>query len=315
MTLRTPAVWALALSLSLGAAGIARSAGPVSPAHTDPSAILEVSVDRSGLTVDVRNVPLARVLRAVGEQAGVDVSIRGDLNALVTESFHRWPLEEGIRRLARGHSLVVTYAAPEGDGQSRVLTRIWVMGDSSTPAAAATGSAREPASRATSPATRDPGEARADERVTGWMGGMQALTDEAGRGREAAVAVLTDLSTSEPDAAVRHQAVAALGRLTGPAIEPALTAALADADASIRARAVRGLRGTGTETAVQSLADAAIADEDAGVRLAALRALASYPGPAMREAFAKALSDPDQLVRETAIRGLSWWNTHRPGTP
>ena len=149
----------------------------------------------------------------------------------------------------------------------------------------------------------------------GWSREIQMLTEEADRGSEAAVALLVDIIASEPNAAVRHQAVAALGRLNAAETELALTAALADDDVSVRVRAIRGLRGAGTETAAQSLREVLIGDADPQVRLAALRALASYPGRTMLQGLAKASSDPDGLVRETATRGLSWWKPRVPDAP
>jgi hypothetical protein len=114
------AVCALALLLPCATAGLVVAAGPISETDTPASPFLDVRVERSLLTVDVREVPLARLLRTIGERAGVDVVIRGDLG-LVTESFHGLPLEEGIRRLARGHSLAVTYSgAEEGPGVASV---------------------------------------------------------------------------------------------------------------------------------------------------------------------------------------------------
>src|SRR6185503_4272843 len=104
---------------------------------------------------------------------------------------------------------------------------------------------------------------------------------------------LAEISASEPDARVRQQAVAALGRLKGPTIEPALTAALGDDDAAVRVRAVRGLRVAATDTAVQSLTGVLTGDVDSRVRLAALRALASFPGRATLRELARASSDPD----------------------
>jgi hypothetical protein len=325
-----PAAFALALLLSAGTVGTSIS-GPVSETEKNPSTVLDVWVSRGELTVDVRNAPLAEVLRTVGEKAGVGVTLRGDLDTPVTESFAGVPLEEGIRRLARGHSVAATYAASADAPRRGVLTGVWVIGGSATPGpSVAARSTRGDPSAPPSQGARDssaPGpsslrDQKADERVPdvtvhfpvgGWIDGIQALSDEAVRGSEAAVALLADISASEPAAVVRHQAVAALGRLKGPAIELALTAALADDDVAVRVRAVRGLRAAGTETAVQSLAGILMRDGEPPVRLAALGALTSLPGPTMLQGLAKASSDPDALVREAAAQGFLWWKTRLPG--
>jgi hypothetical protein len=302
----------LALLLSLGA---------VRPSTSSPASVLDVIVSGGEVTVDVRGVSLAQVLQAVGQRVDVELTLRGDLSAPITQSFSGVSLEEAFQRLAAGHSVVVTYAVAPGDSSRRGrLTEVWVLGRSSAP---------DP-SVASTQRNGDPGESRLSSRrdqeaedrtpvatlhfpLGGWLSGIQALADEAGRGSEGAVARLTDISASEPDAVVRQQAVAALGRLRGPDVEAALAAALADVDMSVRVRAVRELRAAGTEAALQSIAGALIGDPDPQVRLAAISALTSFPGRTMLQGLARASGDPNALVREEATRGLSWWNTHLPG--
>jgi HEAT repeat protein len=140
--------------------------------------------------------------------------------------------------------------------------------------------------------------------------------DEAGRGNAAAAVRLADLGGSEPDGRVREQAVAALGRIKDPLAEPALTVALGDVEAAVRARAVRGLRGIGTDTAIASLAAASIGDADPEVRLAAVNALMSFPGHTMTQGLVRAAADPDGRVRDAAARALAWWGSvRRSGAP
>ena len=269
-----------------------------------PSIVLDVSVGGGVLTVDARNAPLAEVLQTIGQAAGIDVTLRGDFSAPITASFAGVSLEEGFRRLAPGHSIALSYAAAADASTRQILTGVWVMSDPPTPERPGAGMSTSAATSAT--IHFPPG---------GWLGGIQALADEARRGTEAAVALLAEVSASEPDGIVRQQAVAALERLRGPKVEFALTAALDDADASVRLRAVRGLRVAGTETAVQSLAAVLLGDADPQVRLAALSALTSLPGPTMLQGLARAAADPDGRVREAAARGLAWWNAPKTGAP
>ena len=293
--------------------------------------VVHVAVDRGALTVDVREAPLSEVLRLIGVHAAIEVMLRGDLDAGVTDSFAGVPLEEGIRRLARGHSVTLAYTvSPDEPGRVGV-TAVWIVGRTpATDIAAASGPRRGivtgPLSREVAPSSpvRPPvaegTEARDDDegaaaaaRLARRTGDIRTLADEADQGSDEAAMRLAEISASEPDARVRQQAVAALGRLKGPTIEPALTAALGDDDAAVRVRAVRGLRVAATDTAVQSLTGVLTGDVDSRVRLAALRALASFPGRATLRELARASSDPDDVVRETAFRGLSWWNTHPTG--
>jgi len=299
----------------------------------NPPALIDVGVDHGTLTVNVRNAPLAQVLRAIGERAGIQVIVRGNVNSPVTQSFAGVPLEEGLRRLAWGYSLVVAHTAAAGTPRAVMLTRVWVLGSVSTPNsfAAATsapeitiGRLRHVPERASGfsllPRQGEQAVAR-DTEVTvasqrsDWGQEIQTLTEAADRGSEVAVARLGDIIASEADATARHHAVAALGRLTGVEVEPMLTDALGDVDAAVRMRAVRGLRGAGTDTAAQALTAVLAGDPDPQVRLAAVRALVSLPSRTMLQGLEQAAADPDAAVRASAARGLAWWQMHRRDLP
>src|SRR5262245_12194935 len=298
-------------------------------AEPTPPTLLTVEVDRGTVTVDIRNARLAQVLRVIGERAGIEVTVRGDVSRPLTQSFAGVPLEEGLRRLTRGYSLVLTHAAAPGTSRAHRLTRVWVLGDASTPDtfAAATPTPEplaEPRRQAHRPlggssqaarhgvlASARTSEAVRESQGAEWTQAIQMFTDAADRGSEAAVALLGDIIASEADAAVRLQAVAALGRLTGVVVEPVLTDALGDTDVAVRVRAIRGLRGVGTDTAVQSLTAVMIGDPAPQVRLAAVRALVALPSRTMFHGLEQAALDPDVAVRDTAARGLSWWHMHR----
>jgi hypothetical protein len=279
-----------------------------STSDPDGAPVFHVEVSRGELTVDIRQIPLARVLEIVGERAGLAMTVHGDLGAPITDSFVGLPLEEGIRRLARGHSTAVTYGVvPDGSGTVR-LAEVRVMasgsGTSSPPPIAA-----PPRSQS---ADSGAAEAAGEPALTFQIGEIHRLTGDAALGSQAALARLAEIGASDAVAVLRQQAVAALGRLTSAAVEPVLAAALADTDVEVRLRAVRGLRRFGTDTAVQSIAEVSLGDADPHVRLAAVTALTSLPGGSMLRGLAKASSDPDDVVRAVAIRGLAWWSTRPP---
>src|SRR5262245_13526043 len=302
-------------------------------ADTTPPTLLTEEVDRGTVTVNIRNAPLAQVLRVIGERAGIEVTVRGDVSRPLTQSFAGVPLEEGLRRLTRGYSLVLTHTAAPGPSRAPRLTRVWVLGDASTPdtftaATTTPGPLGEPRRQAHGPlggssqaarhgvlASARTSEAAPESQWAEWTQAIQAFTDAADRGSAAAVVLLGDIMASEADAAVRYQAVAALGRLTGVEVEPLLTDALGDTDVAVRVRAIRGLRGVGTDTAVQALTDVVVGDPEPQVRLAAVSALLSLPSRTMFQGLEQASADPDAVVRDVAARGLSWWHTHLPALP
>ena len=302
----------LVIQVTIGALNVAVAApGP------EPAATIGVSVGQGAVTVDVSNAPLAQVLQIIGELSGVAVTLHGDLSARVTQAFAGLPLEEGIRRLAPDYSVVITYGAPVGDSGQSPVTGIWIMGRLPARAGAFTESGPSAAGPAPTPTPHEPAEASVPDAarvafLAHHIAEIQQLADAAGHGNAAALARLAEIGAADADAALRQQAVAALGRLTGSAVEPVLAAALADTDADVRVRAVRGLRRQGTDTSMQSIAHAGLADGDPRVRLAAVTALTSLPSGAMRRALARAASDPDDAVRGVAIQGLAWWNTRAP---
>ena len=299
------AVLSLAL---LSFTDVVHAAGTTS--EPDGAPVFHVEVSRGELTVDIRQIPLARVLEIVGERAGLAMTVHGDLGAPITDSFVGLPLEEGIRRLARGHSTAVTYGVVPGGAGTVRLAEVRVMAS---------------ASRTSSPApiAIPPRREHADSSVAGSpeasalalrIDEIQRFVGEAAHGSEAALTRLAE-TASDPDAALREQAVAALARLNTAAAEPALVAALSDVDASVRARAIRGLRTFGTDTAAESLDNALIGDTDPEVRLTALAAVGSLSGPRMLTMLAKASADPNVTVRETALRWLAWWKSRGSATP
>src|SRR5262249_44370491 len=101
-------------------------------AEPTPPVPLDVKIERGTLTVNVHNAPLAQVLRVIGERAGIQVTVRGDVSGPVTQSFAGVPLDDGIKRLTQGYSLVLIHAAA-GKSKAARLTRVWVLGGTSTP--------------------------------------------------------------------------------------------------------------------------------------------------------------------------------------
>lgn len=106
-------------------------------------------------------------------------------------------------------------------------------------------------------------------------------------------------AAKDPEAAVRLEAAAALGRIPGARATSALSTLLAsDPDAEVRQMAA--LRLTGRSGGLDALAEAAGADADAGVRVQAVHALGGEGSAQARAAVAKAKSDPHPDVKRMA---------------
>ena len=125
-----------------------------------------------------------------------------------------------------------------------------------------------------------------------------------GRPAEVAAAAAAVAGAKDPDAHIRRVAVEILGDL--PAADgPALLrhAAVADADPTVRAVALRSLARAGL-TSGRDPAAAALSDVDATVRLAAVHAIDVLDGIGAAPAVRAALADPDREVRVAAAAAI-----------
>ena len=241
----------------------------------------DVQVDGGRLSVDLGAVPLADVLRAIAEQTGAELVIRGDLGELTPQTFAGKPLAEGIRQLVGSKGLVMTFEpARQSDGAPR-LRSLLVSGVGATP----------------SPADEDAESS-----------GQLPSVWEFGRGGDDAVAAaLAQAAAQDPDALVRATAGASVGGSEGLEAEPAVRTALVSDDPLERVRALRAIGARGGEEAVGSLIKALTGDENPEVRRTAVEILADLGSEEARLALEGALDDPDSTVRATAGQVLGRW--------
>ncbi len=289
---------------------------------------LHVTVEQGRLTVDLWNARLVRVLRLIGERAGVTMRFRGDPNATLTQSFAGVPIEEGLRRLLQGHSLVLVYA-PTGKGGAPVLTEVSVVPPSlaAAPRSRADGAPRAAGRHAdtlglapSAAAASGPGRASSDAQgpeapdgaarsAPGGAGDRAARLEVAQalarQGDAEAGADLARILAEDAHPLVRAQAAALLGIVGGEPAATALAAAVADGDAAVRLHAVRALGKVEGAAAVPVLRDVLRRDPDPRVRRVAVRWLAALPGDDALAAVQAAGSDSDPGVREAAATALT----------
>ena len=229
---------------------------PGGAAAADDTSTFEVSARGGLLTVRALAASLADVLRVIGERTGVQMKLRGDLTTPVTARFTDVPIDEVIKRLARGYSVCLLYSSPRPDGLV-VWREAWIIAGL---AVAAGSTAIDPQRRAV------------------WLGEVQRL---GARHDAGAAAALARLVAADEDPAVRAQAAIALGRVHGAPAGATLAGALrSDSDAYVRRMAARALGTLHTEEARRAL-EAASQDPDASVRREATRALTTTP-PVLR---------------------------------
>lgn len=197
----------------------------------------EVVVRRGLLSVDLREAPLAEVLRSIGEQSGLRVTVADEVSAQVTETFTNVPLEQGIRRLARWHSLVAIYVASERAGGVPELAELRVYG-MSVRASGEVGAAmdRQDGMDPASLVAAEPGAAAPSVALR-----IQGLRRLAQTGDQAAVAPLAQALTRDREPQVRAEAAIGLATVGGEAALAALTEALTDENVSVRLRVADAL--------------------------------------------------------------------------
>lgn len=245
---------------------------------------MEVTVREGRVSVDVRDAPLADVLRMIGQEAGLKVHLDGQFRTTITTTFSDLPLESGIRRLTRGHSSSFAYGPPPHPGRTGRLTEIWIIESSAAVGQAAPADSRTRAAR------------------LAYLGSLSR------RGDDGAVAELSRILAQDPDPVVRTQAALALSRAGDPRATPALMAALADQQASVRIQAVHGLRRVEGDRAAEALGRVLLSDPDPSVRRVTASVLASLRDAAAGSALGTAISaDGDASVRQAAAAAYRRW--------
>jgi hypothetical protein len=255
------------------------------PPEEGAAAPVAVHVEGGLVSVDVRDEPLADVLRAIAQQAGVELEVHSGGDDRVTDSFDDVRVGESIQRLARGHDVILVFgAASDGAARGRLVAAH--VYEASAPAATV---------------PTDPKQRAAHLRE------VRQLIRQARQKQPGAVNSLIALLSSDPDPTIRRTAASALGSIGGPEAVAALTTALNDQEASVRVSALTALGRRREESAVPSLAQVAARDSEASVRRAAVWALSSLRSDEARRAIEGAASDPDSSVRRAAQGASRIW--------
>jgi HEAT repeat protein len=123
-------------------------------------------------------------------------------------------------------------------------------------------------------------------------------------GADVALDLASSLLVSEQDPEVRGEVVAVFGKIGGDRISPLLESAMADADASVRKRAIQVWRTLDSQRAIPVFGRVLSEDPDTGARLMALQALIAIDDDAARIYVELARSDQDESIRQMANRAL-----------
>ncbi len=240
----------------------------------------QVEAYAGSVSVTAREAALEDVLGEIVRQADLTLELDGSLSGTTSQSFQDLPLAAAIHRLLKSRSFILEYANKPGSGPRPY--RLSILADG--PAAPSETSPRPPA------------ELRHAR--------LLAVSALAAEGGEEATRALVAAALNDADAAVRREAVHALGEVAGETGIATLEQALMDADRGVRESAAAAFADIGTERAAQALG-AALSDADPSLREEAVDALGDIGGPTATALLRAALDDVEPTVREAAAEYLA----------
>ncbi len=284
---------AAAFALNLSARDVVADEGT-------PLGAPEVALRHDLLSVRAIDVPLAGLLRAIGEKAGFEVIIKGDLSGPVTWSFADVPVEEGVRRLLHDTSSVMIYARVQ-DGGTGSLAKVITFHQNVDLVAGHSRVARTIPTQETGVSQGTPIVSPSDHREDR----LAAVRHLANRLDASASKDLALLLFEDEDPLIRRIAAIALGKLRLPEAKAALKAALSDEDTQVRRRAIQGLGKAWGKEAVEPLSVALAEDPDPGVRRQAALSLGRIFSGAAYQVLDAARFDTDVSVRRAVLAGLA----------
>jgi HEAT repeats len=282
-------------------------AGPAAPAG---AAAIAVTVEGERVSADLSRVPVADVLAAIAGQTGAQLTVRGDLGTVRPQAFSGVPLGEALTRLAQPNGLILQFGPTETGGRRLLAIRAVAPGAAAPAAgmgpAAAVGMAvptpRQDPHRGVQPGFWN--YEKGDKPLPALEERIATLGKISKQRGKAATTSLVYVLISDPDPAARRAALGMLAGIDGDEARQALTQAVADADASVRADALRALSRSGQQKPVSLLAQAARGDADPQVRITALDLLAPQDGELAQAVLKGALTDAEPEIRSAAQRSL-----------
>jgi hypothetical protein len=313
----------------LGLVSSAAAADVRASLEDPPAPGVDALVTGDLLTLHADGAPLAEVLRAIGEAGSFGVVLRGAFATPVRQSFADRPLEDSVRRLIEGHSVIVVHEAPAASGTAG-LAEIRVVENPALAAsedAASDDPAGDGAGAAQGDATNDPPLDRAAFRLAHLgvppptredillelgdpdQGARVAAVPKVGSlGPRAATELISHVFLNDDDTTVRSRAVAALARLKGPSARGLLRErVLRDGDAGLRMQALNALAALSGERAVNVIGQALRQDPELEVRMSAIRALGRVGGDWARRYLERAVMDLDPEIGLAAEQSLATW--------
>lgn len=228
------------------------------------------------LTVQLKDIPLERVLKEIAIQTGIQITFYGSVAGSVSADFSNLPLDRGLKRLFRDFNHIFIYNKGKGKGSEPEIRELIIYSEKGE------GPVKrwEPRSIGPRMSPRQTLKEVAPDSVA------KAMNDE--------------------DPAIREEAVDVLAEMNDEKSIPGLTSLLLnDKDSDVRQRAAEALGDLEDERAVDSLIKA-LKDKDPAVRESAVDALGQIGGDKVLRPLRDALKDENEDVREAATAALEF---------
>jgi hypothetical protein len=206
------------------------------------AAELDVEVSPTGLvSIDVREAELRDVLNGLATIAGLSIRSSEPLDDRITIAFDRLPVAAAVSRLLHGHRFALLYRGPWAGALEESPNRLSIFSaEGAAPAPERPVYEGEQLQIEPQVTISDDPLARIDAMIA------LAASDEA-----LAAAELTRIALSDPDDAVREEAVYALGEMRSAESRVALVHALCDAAEDVREAALIASADAGAERAAE----------------------------------------------------------------
>jgi hypothetical protein len=222
------------------AAAAAHGALERAQATRHDAAELDLEVGGTGLvSIDVREAALADVLHVLATSAGLSIRSGEPLDDRITIAFDRLPVAAAVSRLLHGHRFALLYLGPWAGALEESPNRLLIF--------SAEGAAQGPERivYAGEPLQIEPQVTLSDDPLAR-IDAVIAASDEV-----LTAAELTRIALSDPDDAVREEAVYALGELRSAESRIALGHALRDPAEDVREAALIALTDAGAQRAAE----------------------------------------------------------------
>ena len=279
-------------------------------ADSAPAGTFQLDYRDGRVSLEASDAALAQILQDLAVQAQFHLVLKGHTSRPVTLSLVEVPLETGLRRLIGDLSAVLIYHPDQPDeAEGPRLRKLLVRGDAPGATLASVPRRLFHSDRLglvlvdeTDPDLRaDLAQLPAEERAA-------AMAWLAGQGGAAAIGALGFFLALDEDPKVRREAAAALERLGGDKVVPAIATGLGDQDPDVRFQAVQALGARAGEPSTMALGQVLFGESDPEIRAQAVVKLAETRTEANRALLESATHDSDPQVRDIAEDLLLNWD-------